>query len=160
MNSELITPFCTVPWADAFITEFGFDTNWLSASPEKRLSAVKAATTFMELFAQFYDEDGVPVSYVADGTDDWEDAAIPRLVKQACAHEAVYLLSLDDNPAEPHPLTILGMLSADGKRFDAAMTPPIFPMSVVRTIERAGGEVDDEAAGSDRLQVRTMQNSF
>ena len=157
---DLINPYCTVAWADAFITEFGFDGNWLDATPEKRLSAVKGATAFMELFVQFYDENGVPVTYVPDGTDDWDDAAIPRLVKQACAHEAVYLLSLDDNPAEPHPLTILGMLSADGKRFDTAMTPPVFPMSVVKTIERANGEVDDEATGSDRMQVRTMQNSF
>lgn len=159
-DSDLITPLCTVAWADQFFSEFVFDENWADASAEKKLSAVKAATNFIELYVIFYDEEEEPVTYVPDGTDDSDDAVIPRWLKQACAQEASYLLGLDDNPAEPHPLTVLGMLSADGKKFDVDMVPPIFPKGVVKLLEKMNGEVDSEAVGSTRMQVASFQNTF
>lgn len=149
----LMEPYCTKAWADRFFSEYVFDENWNDASDEKKLSGLKAATNFFDIFVTFFDPDGGGVSYTPDGEDDFQDENIPRFLKQACAQEAAYLLSLDDNPAEPHPLTILGMISADGRKFDKSMTPPIFPMHVVKLLEKIGGEVDPEATGSENLQV-------
>lgn len=159
MSEELIVPYCTVQWAEQFFSEFVFDANWTDASDAKRISAIKAATNFIDLFVTFYDENEQPVFYTPDGTDDFKDNAVPRLLKQACAQEAAYLLALDDNPAEPHPLTILGMLSADGKKFDTDMTPPIFPKGVAKLLSKLHGEIDSDAVGEERMQVRAMHTT-
>ena len=155
----LIEPYCTKAWAEKFFSEYVFDEYWNDASEEKKLSGLKAATNFFDIYVTFFDPDGEAFSYEPDGTDDFKDANIPRFLKQACAQEAAYLLSLDDNPAEPHPLTILGMLSADGRKFDKNMVPPIFPMHVVKMLEKLGAEGDAEATGSDRMQVAAMRTT-
>ena len=151
--TQLIEPYCTKVWADLFFSESTFNAVWNDASNEKKTSALKSATRFIDLFVTFYDEDGAPFIYDPDGTNDWEDDVIPRQLKQACAEEASYLLSLDDNPAEPHPLTILGLISADGKKFDKEYTPPIFPLGVVKLLQSLGGEVDPETTGAEQMQV-------
>ena len=51
------------------------------------------------------------------------------------------------------------MLSADGRKFDKNMVPPIFPMHVVKMLEKLGAEVDAEATGSDRMQVAAMRTT-
>lgn len=150
---ELTRPLCTKAWADLFFTESSFDSAWVDASNEKKISALKTATYFIELYVTFYDDDGEPFVYTPDGTDDWDDDIIPRRLKQACAQEAVYLLTLDDNPAEPHPLTILGLIQADGKKFDKDYTPPIFPKGVVKLLRTLGGEIDIESTGMEQMQV-------
>jgi hypothetical protein len=157
---ELITPYCTVNWANQFFSEFGFDSNWNGASEEKKLSAVKAASNFLDLYVTFYDDDNNPVYFTPGSDDDFANIATPAFLKEATAKEAAYLLSLDDNPAEPHPLTILGMISADGKKFDVDMTPPIFPKGVVRVLEKNYAEVDAEATGVSGLQVRTFSHTY
>ncbi len=157
---ELITPYCTVAWANQFFSEFGFDANWTDATEEKKTSAVKAASNFIDLYVIFYDEDNHPVYFIPDAGDDFDNIATPRFLKEATAKEAAYLLSLDDNPAEPHPLTILGMLSADGKKFDVDMTPPIFPKGVVKVLEKNYAEVDPEATASSGLQVKSFTNTY
>ncbi len=159
-NVTLITPYCTQAWAEQFFSEYVFDEYWNDASEEKKLSALKAATNFFDLYVAFFDADGEVYSFEPDGGDDFEDDTIPRLLKQACAQEAAYLLSLDDNPAEPHPLTILGMLSADGRKFDKNMVPPIFPMHVVKMLIKLGGEVDFSATGGEQMQVVSKLTTF
>lgn len=151
---KLLNSLCSLEWADQYFSEVVFVESWEDASVEKRKSALKSATDFIDLFVTFYNEKGEPFYYDAPEESDWFDEVIPRRLKQACAQEAVYLLSLDDNPAEPHPLTILGLLSADGKRFNTDMTPPIFPLYVVKMLESVGGEVDPETVGSVKMQVR------
>lgn len=153
MENPLTVPFCTKAWADKYFSESAFADTWLNSSPEKQLSALHSATNFIELYVSFFDVKNMPFFFTPDGTDDWQDDVIPRRLKQACAQEAAYLLSLDDNPAEPHPLTILGLISADGKRFDKDFTPPIFSGVVVKMIESLGGEVDIAATGADTMQV-------
>ena len=139
---ELIIPLCTKAWADAFFAEYVFDANWNDASTEKKISALKAATDFINLYCQFYSEDGEPFFYEPDGTDDFEDKIIPRRLKQACVQEAAYLLSLDDNPAEPHPLTILGLLRGDFGVVDPSLVPPVFSRQVAKLLNILGGEID------------------
>ena len=151
--TELIKPLCTKAWADLYFSESKFNEAWDDASDEKKISALKTATYFIDLYVTFFDEDGEPFMFTPDGTDDWDDEIIPLRLKQACAQEAIYLLSLDDNPAEPHPLTILGLISADGKKFDKDYTPPIFPKGVVKLLRALGGEVDLESTGMEQMQV-------
>ena len=151
---ELIKTYCTKTWGNSFFEEYLFDASWTGASDEKKVSALKAATDFINLYVMFYDEDGNAIFYVPDGTDDYDDDIIPRKLKQACAQEAAYLLSLDDNPAEPHPLTILGLLRGDFGTIDKSLVPPIFPRHVIRLLELMGGEVDTSAIGDQEFGVK------
>lgn len=144
---ELVVPYCTKNWANTFFGEYLFDEYWDGASDPKKTSALKAATDFINLYCTFHDENGDVVTFTPDGTDDYADAVIPRRLKQACAQEAAYLLSLDDNPAEPHPLTILGLLRGDFGTVDASLVPPIFSQQVVKLLGLLGGEIDLSALG-------------
>ena len=144
----LVVPYCTKNWADTFFGEYLFDENWNNASTQKKTSALKAATDFINLYCVFYDEKGEVVTFEPDGTDDFTDAVIPRRLKQACAQEAAYLLSQDDNPAEPHPLTILGLLRGDFGTVDETLVPPIFPRQVIKLLGLLGGEIDPAACGA------------
>ncbi len=146
---DLITPYCTVEWADAFFGNYCFDQNWSDASPEKKASALAAATDFIDIYCAFYDDKERPFEYDKAETDDFTDSENPRRLKQACAQEAAYLLSLDDNPAEPHPLTILGLLRTDSMTIDARLVPPIFSKLVSKLLEKLGGVIDPEANGSN-----------
>ena len=144
---ELVVPYCTKNWGNTFFGEYLFDANWDGASDAKKTSALKAASDFINLYCVFHDADGNVVTFSPDGTDDYDDEVIPRRLKQACAQEAAYLLSLDDNPAEPHPLTILGLLRGDFGTVDETLVPPIFPRQVVKLLELLGGEIDAAARG-------------
>lgn len=156
MADDLTTPICSVEWADKFFSEFVYNETWISATPEKKISALKSATHFIGLYTTFYTPDGKPFYYSGDDNSTF-GSDVPKLLKEACALEASYLLGLDDNPAEPHPLTVLGMISADGKHFDKDFTPPIFPGNVVKLLSRLGAEVDSEAAGSGEIQTAMTQ---
>jgi hypothetical protein len=149
----LITAFCTRNWADTFFSQYGFDAAWADASDEKKASALAAATDFIELYCVFYDADENVFEYEKAESDDFDDAINPRKIKQACAQEAAYLLSLDDNPAEPHPLTVLGLLRTDSMTIAEDLVPPIFSQIVVRLLTKLGGEVDSEAVKSDGISI-------
>lgn len=157
---ELIVPLCTKAWADAFFAEYVFDTNWNDASDEKKISALKAATDFINLYCQFYSEDGEPYFYEPDGTDDFEDKVIPRRLKQACCQEAAYLLSLDDNPAEPHPLTILGLLRGDFGVVDPSLVPPVFSRQVAKLLKTLGGEIDAGAVTANEFACNEKKSTL
>ena len=150
-NPVLIQPYCTKEWADAFFSEYVFDEYWDEASNEKKTSALKAATDFINIYCDFYDKDMNKKVYEPDGTNDFTDEIIPRRLKQACAQEAAYLLSLDDNPAEPHPLTILGLIRGEFGTVDPSLVPPVFSMQVVRLLQMVGGVVDVTACGAQQF---------
>lgn len=158
--SDIITPFCTLEWAEKFFLEFIYNEYWSGSSREKKLSALKTASTFINDFVTFYDENSDPVFYRPDGESDFDNVTIPLNLKRACAQEAEYLLSLDDNPAAPHPLTILGMISADGKHFDKDMAAPIFTKGVVRLLISLNAEVDPDAVSIENIQVKSFTNTY
>lgn len=155
---KLIYPYCTMQWANDFFAGYQFNEYWNGASPEKKESALAAATDFIDLFCQFYDEDDAPCFcnhsdlFEPDDPDDYSNTVNDRLIKQACAQEAAYLLSLDDNPAEPHPLTVLGLIRGDFGTVDPSLVPPIFPVNVVKLLEKLGGEIDGEAVGASGIK--------
>lgn len=157
---DIINPLCTLAWAEKFFSEYAFHEYWENASSEKKTSALKTATHFIENFVFFYDEKGNPYYHSPDGSDDYENEVIPMGIKQACAIEAEYILSLDDNPAEPLPVTILGLSKADNKTIDPDFSPPIFPIGVVRLLEREGGEVNPDATGGKTIQVSAITHTF
>ena len=150
-SKTLISPYCTVDWATSFFRQYHFSEEWGNASPEKRLSAVCSATDFIDLFCMFYNEDGTPFFYShsdefsTEHPDDYGNDINPYKLKQACALEAKYLLGLDDNPAEPHPLTILGLYRGDFGQVDDTLVPPIFPAQVSKLLTSLGGEISPEA---------------
>lgn len=159
-NNQIITPYCSMAWAEQYFSEFIFNEFWGQASAEKKASALKSATMFINDFTTFYDEKDDPVFYKPDGSDDFDNDVIPLNLKRACAQEAEYLLSLDDNPAAPNPLTILGLLSADGKRFDTTMTAPILTKGVVRLLEFLNAEVDPDASNVQEIQTKSFTNTY
>ena len=156
---ELVVSYCTKNWANKFFSEYLFDETWNGASDPKKTSALKAATDFINLYCVFYDENGEIVTFTPDGTDDFSDDVIPRRLKQACAQEATYLLSLDDNPAEPHPLTILGLLRGDFGTVDASLVPPIFPRQVIKLLGLLGGEIDLAACGEQEFGINEKKTT-
>ncbi len=157
-KNKLIYPYCTMQWADNFFSGYQFNQYWNEASPEKKESALAAATDFIDLFCQFFDGNGSPYYYMhsgefpSDDPDDYSNTVNDRKIKQATAQEAAYLLSLDDNPAEPHPLTVLGLIRGDFGTVDPSLVPPIFPINVVKLLEKLGGEVDQEAIGATGIK--------
>ncbi len=152
-QNKLIIPYCTREWADEFFGSYLYDEYWADASPEKKSSAICAATDFIDLYCHFFDEEGKPFFFDPAEDDDFEDAINPRRLKQATAQEAAYLLSLDDNPTEPHPLTVLGLLRADSKQFSKEYVPPIFTVHVIKLLQSLGGEIDPDAYESDGVQT-------
>ena len=157
-SRKLIYPYCTMQWANDFFAGYQFNEYWNNASPEKKESALAAATDFIDLFCQFFTEDGTPYfcihadEFSEEDPNDYSNIVNDRKIKQACAQEAAYLLSLDDNPAEPHPLTVLGLIRGDFGTVDASLVPPIFPLNVVKLLEKLGGEVDGEAIGASGIK--------
>ena len=150
-SKPLISPYCTVDWATSFFQQYRFEDKWENASPEKRLSAVCCATDFIDSFCRFFDENNNPFflshadEFSPEHPDDFGNDVNPYKIKQACALEALYLLGLDDNPAEPHPLTILGLIRGDFGQVDPSLVPPIFSKQVSKLLISLGGEIDPDA---------------
>lgn len=153
MTEKLINAYCTVDWADLLFSEYIFNELWQEASVEKKLSALNTATEFIDLYCTFFNNKAEETSYphsdefTADDPNDMADIINPGELKRACAFEASYLLSLDDNPAEPHPITILGLLKMENFTVDKENVPPIFPGNVVKLLENMGGVIEREAIG-------------
>ena len=86
-----------------------------------------------------------------DVDNDYDNAKNPFILKEACALEASYLLSLDDNPAEPLPITILGLLKGDFGQVDKELVPPIFTNQVIHLLTQLGGVIDEQALADRKV---------
>jgi hypothetical protein len=154
---SILTPYCSKGWADAWFGRYLFNETWDNSSDEKKISALCHATDFIDTYVSFYSDDTLSeeVSYdhCGDDVDDFENAVNPQRLKQACALEAAYLLSLDDNPAEPHPLTTLALLKFDGKQVDKDLVPPIFPDEVRQLLLMLNARIDPNALGGVGMSV-------
>lgn len=142
-NLTVFKTYTTLIWANVFFKDYAFQTVWNDASDEKRQSALNAATDFIDTYCQFFNDEGEQVYYQHAGfDDDFDNIVNPYILKEACALEASYLLSLDDNPAEPLPITILGLLKGDFGQVDKEYTPPIFTKQVIKLLTMLGGVID------------------
>jgi len=146
----LFKNYCTRYWANKFFSEYVYDEIWNDASEEKKQSALNAATDFIDSYVKFYNEKGEEIFYEhLEFDNDYDNLKNPFELKEACALEASYLLSLDDNPAEPHPITILGLFRGDFGQVDKDLVPPIFTNQVIHLLMQLGGVIDEQAL-SDR----------
>ena len=159
---HVITTYCSKAWADAFFTEYRYSDIWNEASDEKRISALRTSTEFIDIFIRWFTADGEQCEYGHAGDElDEGDHISPQWLKILCCHEAAYLLSLDDNPAEPHPLTILGIVKTGTTVFDSKddrrYTPPLFPSIVLAMAQNNGGVVNSSANGSASMMFFQKQ---
>lgn len=157
---ELIKPYCTLSWANAYFSEHVFNNNWSNSSIEKQTSAIKSATEFIDTYCRFYDSHSNEVFYPPSGEDDFDDEFVPRTLKVACALEAEYLLGLDDNPAEPHPLTVLGLVRGDFGTIDKELVPPILTKHVVKLLLSIGGNIDMNALNGVEVLCSPKNSTF
>jgi hypothetical protein len=142
----LFKNYCTLYWANKFFSEYVYDEVWNDASEQKKQSALNAATDFIDSYVKFFDNDGNEITYEhLEFDNDYDNAKNPFILKEACALEASYLLSLDDNPAEPLPITILGLLKGDFGQVDKELVPPIFTNQVIHLLTQLGGVIDEQA---------------
>lgn len=142
----LFKKYCTLYWANKFFSEYVYDEVWNDASEQKKQSALNAATDFIDSYVKFFDTDGKEITYEhLEFDNDYDNAKSPFILKEACALEASYLLSLDDNPAEPLPITILGLLKGDFGQVDKELVPPIFTNQVIHLLTQLGGVIDEQA---------------
>lgn len=142
-NFSVHKTYATLLWANKFFEDYTFNTIWNGASDEKRQSALNAATDFIDTYCKFFNDEGEQVYYQHAGfDDDFDNIVSPFILKEACVLEASYLISLDDNPAEPLPITILGLLKGDFGQVDKEYTPPIFTKQVIKLLTMLGGVID------------------
>lgn len=142
-ESPELPTFCSIEWADTFFASFLWNTNWTEATSEQKNAALKTATNLIQRFTVFYDEVGEVFEFDAS-----DEAAIPDILKEATAKEAIYLLSLEDSPIEPNSLLTMGIQSANGVVFDKDFQGDILPLSVRSLIRQMGGEILPGAAAS------------
>ena len=151
MSDGILTPYCSLNWANTWFGKYLFNETWNGSSDEKKVSALCHATDFIDTYVSFFADDGlteeITYGHCGEEEDDFDNAINPQRLKQACALEAAYLLSLDDNPAEPHPLTTLALVKFDGKQVDRSLVPPIFPDEVQKLLLLLNAYIDPSATG-------------
>lgn len=156
-GESIIIPYCSKGWADAWFGKYLFNDTWNDSSSEKKISALCHATDFIDTYVTFYTdgtmETETEYGKCGEAVDDFSNEINPQRLKQACALEAAYLLSLDDNPAEPHPLTTLALLKFDGKQVDKTLVPPIFPDEVQKLLLKLNAAIDPEATGGRQVSI-------
>lgn len=135
--------FCSVEWADAFFASFLWNSNWTGAEENQKKAALNTATNLIQRFCIFYDENDDVFFYDPEDSD-----AIPEVLKEATAKEAIYLLSLEESPIEPNSLLTMGIQSANGVVFSSNFQGDILTVSVRSLIHQMGGDVLPEAYAS------------
>lgn len=131
---------CSVAYGDEFLTGHHWANGWTDATDDVKSEVLTNSTSVILRFCKFFDEneneiDYTPTSETSDKTPDW--------LRQACCYEALYFLDLENDPARPFPLGILGIIK-DGKTvFDHAYEPPLFSAFARKILEENGAVVDD-----------------
>lgn len=153
--SKILKSYCTVTWAENMLSDFAFNDAWKEATEEKKLSALNAATEFIDMYCTFFNNEANETHYeksdkfLAEDPDDYANAINPESIKKGCAYEANYLLSLDENPAEPLPITVLGLIKMESFTVDKDLVPPVFPNNVIRILENMGAVIERSASGQE-----------
>lgn len=136
-SSPTITPYCTLEYADAYFSQRLNVEAWDAAEESTRSKALATATRQIRQFARFYDDIDRPIELDPEN--------LPPQVPEAAAEQAIYLLTLGFDPAQPKKVNTLGILSTDGTVFDKTMTAAILCDTTVRLLENAGAEILENA---------------
>ena len=134
-------PFCSVEFADTFLTAHRWIDNWTAATQEEKQKALVNATNVILMFCKFVDENENPVVYPEPETT--SDERIPDWLRCAACYEALYFFDLENDPARPFPLGILGLIKSGKETFDHNYEPPLFSAMARRILEENGAIVDD-----------------
>lgn len=148
-----LIPFCSVSWADNFIIGHRWADEWTSANIDERSEALVSATSVIHNFCQFFDNNLNIITYHPNNED---DDSIPEWLKEACCYEALYFLHLENDPARPFPLGILGLIKSGQETFSHDYEPPLFPDLVRRIIEENGGVLNDPNYNKNAWAVKYM----
>lgn len=152
MSDDSTVTFCDTTFGDTFIGEHRWSENWTDASAADKAQALVNATNLIQQFVNFYDSDGVEVTYAPE---DETDELIPDWLRKACCYEALYLLDLDNDPARPFPLGILGIIQSGSDKMSHDYEPPLFSMMCSRLLKINGAIVHDPFSGA-AWDVRTV----
>lgn len=145
--------FCSVAFGDAFLGQHRWAENWTTASASVKEKALVNATNVIRQFVGFVDRNGLPVEYApseGNNGDDDTDESIPNWLRKACCYEALYFLDLDNDPARPFPLGILGIIQSGTDKFSHDYEPPLFSAMCRRLLENNGGVIDDPFSDGNR----------
>jgi len=145
MSDDSTVTFCGTTFGDTFLGEHRWSENWTNATSTEKSQALVNATNLILQFVEFFDEDGVEVAYAP--IDD-EDEDIPDWLRKACCYEALYLLDLDNDPARPFPLGILGIIQSGTDKLSHDYEPPLFSLMCKRLLANNGAVVHDPFAGN------------
>jgi len=148
--SDITTKLCSVAYADGFLGEHRWSENWTASTAAGKSEALVNATNVIQRFCTFVDSDGEALSYNPESE---ADEGIPDWLRQACCYEALYFLDLDNDPARPFPLGILGLIKSGSDSFSHDYEPPLFSQMAKAVIEKNGGTVNDpnkDSAGWER----------
>lgn len=168
-------PFCDTTFADTFISAHRWKDNWTNASATERLEALVNATQVILQFCKFpktgddvtttmaggaivvseeLNGDSGEVEYIDYTPSSTDDENVPDWLRQACCYEALYFLDLENDPARPFPLGILGIIKDNKTTFDHNYEPPLFSYMCRSLLENNGAEVFDPYAGANGWDVR------
>jgi len=133
-------PFCSLEFANLFLGAHRWIDNWTGASDEEKTAALINSTQVIIQFCKFFDEEENEIHYIPESED---DANIPDWLRQATCYEALYFLDLENDPARPFPLGILGIIKDGKTTFDHNYEPPLFSAMARQILENNGAIVDD-----------------
>ena len=140
MPSTMTTTYCSVEYANAFLSEHHWIDNWLASDTSGKLAVLVNSTNVIQRFVTFRDENENVIEYNPTSET---DENIPDWLRQACCYEALYFLDLENDPARPFPLGILGLIRSDKEYFDHEYEPPLFSAMARQVLEENGAEVLD-----------------
>lgn len=132
--------YCSVNDADSYFSARAFAEKWTG---QNKLLYLETATHEIKQFCKFYDNSGREVFY-DESTDE-----IPNWLKNATCEQALYLLNLGKDPAQPLKVHTLGILHTDdGTTFSKEFRPDVLCLSCRRILENNGGEIVSDATNS------------
>lgn len=156
-------PLCSLEFANLFIGAHRWKDNWVAAGDTEKNEALVNATQVILQFCKFpktgedvtaigggtivVDEtlppDGEGIEYIDYTPASTDDPNVPDWLRQACCYEALYFFDLENDPARPFPLGILGIIKDNKTTFDHNYEPPLFSMMCRSLLENNGAIVED-----------------
>lgn len=132
--------YADLSFAAEYLGTRAFVDKWQALTDADRQKLLTTATTQIDTFCLFYDEEELPVYYDAADAPDW--------LKRACCEQALYLANLGKDPTQTEEVVAMGISSTKGTVFDRDMVADIIGVQCRKIIVNNGGEVSPEACGN------------
>jgi hypothetical protein len=132
--------YADLSFAAEYFETRAFVDKWQALTDADRQKLLTTATTQIDTFCLFYDDEELPVYYDATDAPDW--------LKRACCEQALYLANLGKDPTQTEEVVAMGIASTKGTVFDRDMVANILSVQCRKIIVNNGGEVSPEACGN------------